>query len=296
MADDQGQYCGEVVASDTHCLRVYLTCGVDAKERRVKIRRGGSNHQDAYPTGSVWVTHVTFQAMATAPPEQLQQRRPKEDRTHEPESFSEPEEHGSVQPPTERRPKEDRTPEPESLSEPEEHGSVQPPTETRPKEDRTPEPESLSEPEEHGSVQPPTESPPWQTTDCAGQRLLMRLRNGHRDDRSQTQMALVVKQILSIRQRFLHRNRLNESASLDEHQRKSIWNEDLKAVFTAEMYDHPEDESLSKRRERCKIHGRYRAWIHLAFGVVNTVREILFQSIPLHVSSYILDLLPTQWR
>ena len=268
MADDQGQYCGEVVASDTHCLRVYLTCGVDAKERRVKIRRGGSNHQDAYPTGSVWVTHVTFQAMATAPPEQLQQRRPKEDRTHEPESLSEPEEHGSVQPPTERRPKEDRTPEPESLS----------------------------EPEEHGSVQSPTESLPWQTTDCAGQRLLMRLRNGHRDDRSQTQMALVVKQILSIRQRFLHRNRLNESASLDEHQRKSIWNEDLKAVFTAEMYDHPEDESLSKRRERFKIHGRYRAWIHLAFGVVNTAREVLFQSIPLHVSSYILDLLPTQWR
>ena len=78
LCDEHWEACGEVVADDTYCLRLCLTCNVNAHERVVKIRRRRGNFQDAYPENAVWATHVTFRAMATAPPEQLAERRPKQ--------------------------------------------------------------------------------------------------------------------------------------------------------------------------------------------------------------------------
>ena len=78
LCDEHWEACGEVVADDTYCLRLCLTCNVNAHERVVKIRRRRGNSQDAYPENAVWATHVTFRAMATAPPEQLAKRQPKQ--------------------------------------------------------------------------------------------------------------------------------------------------------------------------------------------------------------------------
>jgi hypothetical protein len=71
LVDKDKRYCGEVVASDICCLRPYLTCGVNAHKRKVKIRKG-FNKQDAYCKDDVWATAVTFCAYTHAPPEQLQ--------------------------------------------------------------------------------------------------------------------------------------------------------------------------------------------------------------------------------
>ena len=60
------------------------------------------------------------------------------------------------------------------------------------------------------------------------------------------------------------------------------------------MDNHPKEESLSRRQVKAKIHTPYRTWIYLALGDINAVREIVFQVIPLDVSSYVQELLPTQ--
>ena len=72
MADNNNNACGEVVASDTHYLRVLLTCKVDMDKIQIKIRRGSDNKQDAFLAEGVQVTAVTFSAFAKAPKVQME--------------------------------------------------------------------------------------------------------------------------------------------------------------------------------------------------------------------------------
>ena len=114
----------------------------------------------------------------------------------------------------------------------------------------------------------------------------MQIRNWPRDDRSQTQIALAVQTILSVRHAFLQRNNLNDTTILEEDHRKSIWNDDMKSIFIAEMHDH----------NRGSTHSRYRAWAHIALGNIPIVKKILAEGLPKDVSTYITNLLPTSWR
>ena len=107
--------------------------------------------------------------------------------------------------------------------------------------------------------------------------MLMRLRHGPTDDRSQTQIALAVQTIMSIRHAFLQRKRLNDMTILAEEHRKSIWNDDMKTIFLREMHGH----------DRGRHHARYRAWAHIALGDIHVVKQILAEGMPADVFTYI---------
>ena len=358
LCDEHNTACGEVVANDTYCIRLCLTCNVDTNMRTVKIRRKRGNVQDAYPVHAIWATAITFRAMATAPPEQLAQRQPKADPA---QSSSDDDKLGgvwhspvdsgdeqpparigdpnpsSLKPPANTSPAEMRpvtpdtdspsptnesgnpaastsqkkmqaamiplTPDTDSPSETNEPGggkspatptneSGKPAASTSSKKKQagmipvTSDTDSPSETNEAGGGKSSATIPPWRTTEQGAQRMLMQLRFGPRDDRSQTQVALAIQSIMSVRQEFLLRHHLNDMAILAEEHRKAIWNEDMKEKFIDDMHDH----------DRRKKHSRYRAWVRLALGDVHVVKKILKEGMPPDIFAYIIDIIPPSWR
>ena len=89
-----------------------------------------------------------------------------------------------------------------------------------------------------------------------------------------------------VRNAFIQRNHLHDWTILTEQQGKSIWNEDMMAIFRGEMHGH----------NRGRQHSRYRAWARVALGDVNTAKQILAEGMAADVFQYICQLLPTAWR
>ncbi len=259
LVDNNKLPCGEVVALDTWYLRPYLTCGVNVEKRKINTRTG-SNKQYAYCADDVWVTAITLCAFDTAPDEQLRDHHSDKNSPSSSSAFDcdpDPWEPCGVW----RSPSRDM----------EEHDVEQP--------------ASSASASSHTTAQ--QEGP--ERAEFEGGELLMRLRR-HQDDHTSTiTLSQGILELLSIREAFLRKLKISQETRLCKWLGKSIWNEDLKDIFLHEMNDH-DDSQLNKKKRRESIHGRFHAWLHLAFGKRSTVQSILDGGLSPDVVDYLRSL------
>ena len=114
----------------------------------------------------------------------------------------------------------------------------------------------------------------------------MRLRQHVADDRSAVALSAAILRLLHIRATFLQKHGLAENTTPDDTLGKKIWNEDLQDNFKEEMYEH-DDSHLSSKRRRAELHGRFKAWVHLAFGDKETTQSILDNGLAPDVVNYL---------
>ena len=236
MVDKKGQPVGERVAVDTPAMRFALIIDADVSKRRIKIRRGRNNKQDAWLPEDLTIRGVLFHGMDTAANEV------------KPEVES-----GAAQP-------DDNEIDMES-------GAAQPDDNEIDMESGAAQPES-----NRGVWAPPDDDEVDMIIAATVARQLMETRIHKDDPRSDEQVAYDVVQLVWIRESFVRRHGLNWWEPLSPENTRTMWNEDLRALF---LEDRGDDDSQPPWKRFKFDHNVFRVWLRERFGNVRAIRKIL---------------------